>query len=72
MSDRYVKITDCDIGNDSRTGLAFACTIEGKLYWVPYSVCQKRAVNSKTKDVDVIEVESWWAERNELEGESCG
>ena len=69
MSDRYVRITDCSVGVDSDSGLAFRCEIEGDSYWVPYSICRKREVNHKIKASDVIEVEAWWANKNELEGE---
>ena len=70
MSDHYVKISDCIIGPDSKSGDAFHCEIDGERYWVPYSQCRRRNV-SKVKSGDSIEVAAWWAERNELEGEPC-
>lgn len=67
--DKYVKVSDCNIGADSSSGLAFSCRIEGKHFWVPYSQVRKRVVNSKTLDSDSFEVTSWWCEKNEIEGE---
>ena len=64
-----VKITDCAIGDDSKSGAAFLCEIDGRDFWVPYSVTTSRAVNTRSKASDVIVVEAWWAEKNELEGQ---
>jgi len=68
---RYVRITDCEIGVDSNSGLAFSCEIDGEKYWIPYSQCRKRTINQKVHGADAIEVTRWWAEKNELEGEEC-
>lgn len=70
MSDKYVRITDCGVGIDSNSGLAFSCEIDGEHYWVPYSVCRKRSINNKIHNADTIEVQSWYAEKYELEGDS--
>ena len=67
--DNYVKISDCEIGIDSNSGKAFSCEIDGVHYWVPYSVCRKRSINTKIHSADSIEVAAWWVEKNELEGE---
>ncbi len=70
-NDKYVKISDCSIGADSASGLAFSCRIDGKHFWVPYSQVRKRSVNSKVKDADSFEITSWWAERQEIESDPC-
>lgn len=71
MANKHVKIENVDIGADSHSGLAFSCKIEDKHYWVPYSVCRARHINKQVHNMDAIEVEAWWAEKNEIEGEEC-
>ena len=68
MAKHYVSITGMTIGDDSRSGDAFLITTEERDYWVPYSVCQKRHL-THCKGMDSIEVERWWADKNELESE---
>lgn len=67
---KYIRVTDCEIGNDSNSGLAFACTIEDDLHWVPYSVCRK-CERHPVKGEDAIEVEAWWADKHEVDGTPC-
>jgi hypothetical protein len=71
MSDRYVRVTDCSIGDDSPSGLAFSCRIDGEHFWVPYSQVRKRTVNSKIVGADSFEVATWWADKNEVDGDPC-
>jgi hypothetical protein len=68
---QYVRIKNCEVGVDSRSGLAFSCEIDGDHFWVPYSQCRRRDINDKTHNEDTIEVIKWWCEKNELEGEAC-
>ena len=63
----YTTITDCAVGDDSASGKAYACQIDGAYYWVPYSVTRRRSINTRTKNRDSIEVESWWVEKNEID-----
>lgn len=69
MSDKYVRITDCEVFEDSESGKAFRCGINGNLVWVPYSQCRARHINKKVHGDDTIEVTAWWAEKNDLDGE---
>ena len=68
-SDKYVRISGLTIGDDSASGLAFSCDIDGETVWVPYSQCRSREINSKVKGEDAIVVTAWWAGKKELEGE---
>ncbi len=69
-NDNFVRVSGITIGDDSRTGLAFLVETEDNSFWVPYSVCRKRTVTHNRLQ-DSIEVASWWADKNEVEGESC-
>lgn len=66
---KYVRITGCDIGIDSKSGKAFSCEIDGKQHWIPYSQVRRRTVNQAVHDSDMIEVTEWFATQAELDGE---
>ena len=66
MSTNYVTL-EGTVGDDSRSGLAFKFTTDDTSHWVPYSARRARHVNTKVKGQDKIEVEKWWAEKNEIE-----
>ena len=67
--EQYVLIENCSIGNDSASGLAFACEIDGERFWVPYSQCKVRHINKRVRGEDAIEIPAWLAEKNGWEGE---
>ena len=69
VSDKYIRITGCDIGVDSKSGKAFSCEIDGEQHWIPYSQCRRRAIYPNVHGSDMIEVTRWFAEQKELEGE---
>lgn len=68
-NDQYVRISGLTIGNDSQSGLAFSCDIDGETVWVPYSQCRSRDINKKVKGEDAIVIAAWLAEKNGWEGE---
>ena len=71
MADKYVQLSGITISDDSRSGLAFECQIEGETVWVPYSQCRSREINSRVKGEDAIVITAWLAEKNGWEGEPC-
>ena len=68
MGDKYIRITGCDIGVDSRTGMSFSCEIDGEQHWIPYSQCRRTAART-VHGADMIEVTRWFAGQEALEGE---
>lgn len=68
---KYVLIKDCEVFEDSSTGKAFQCGINGNLEWIPYSHCRARHINKKIHGGDSIEITVWLAEKLDVEGEPC-
>lgn len=66
---QYVRVENVEIGVDSNSGLSYSVKIDGKWLWCPYSVTRKREINPKVNGQDVVEIERWWLERNNVEVE---
>lgn len=61
-----VWLEEVEVGDDSKSGMAVNCIIEGEEYWIPYSIIRKIERNLRVTGNDRVEVEWWWAKEKEL------
>ena len=61
-----VRIDNCTIGPESKSGLAVLVFIEDEKYWVPLSQVHKIERHKDVKGQDAIVVAAWWAKKEGL------
>lgn len=62
-----MRIENCHVGNESKSGQAVLVEIDGEEHWVPLSVVNSIRRDPRVNHQDAIDIEDWWCRKNGID-----